>query len=741
MADDWQDLPSNTQSSSGDWVDLPNTQSSPSAPTVPDRVGNDLLLQNTQKQPGLWEGIKRGFLQRGVGLGQDLNDVGVGDKLGLPDNQAYADYAKQLEKEGKGTGFVGTMGEMAGDPLSYTPLGETGAGIKGVVGLAGKLAGVGAVSGATGASTDPNDNLEKRAADALQSGAYSAALGPLAHVAGKGVGSAVQMAANKTGISDLLDKGLTEYGNSLSNQYGTGQIANSTGTDIYELAQKVGFPTNGKTPEEIYSGLQDWFKKSGSNISDQINPQATAAQNSYVRGTPSVDDTEFNPNDINTSISQNYHADKSDVNDLYNQARFHGEGKTTDANDLQSQLTSTVGELARKQFRSPSEERTLGKLQDIQQNLGWAPKPYRVNMETGETMPATASQATANTPSQAIVQPINKIGYNDLVDLKQALNEGYYDGAFKQKGDRPIASLFKNVKNTIDTAAEEDKDPQTGTSPFGDSLYNADGGYQDLANTYHNNSISKFWKPEDYYDYASGKVPDIDTQQRASKVLDNIKSPTDFSTIAQTLPKDAVDNLRAAKINQVIDDSGMNADSLQKNDKLVRSLIGNNTPAMQSYNNLLSGVQELNKRGITDRMYDLARENPDALPAATKAAMYMYFQKPHYAIKEGLKALISGQGAAYQRRLTGLTGDITSGAPSQSLLDPLTNFTASQVGKQAAIGVGDLSDNTRAEGGRVYAPDEWLTLIRRHGKKTGVKASDRLKPQAVEKIERASRNG
>lgn len=733
MTDDWQDVNQGVSPQGGDWVDVPSAQP-----------------KNPDQQPGVWEGVKRGFLQRGVGAGQLLNDVGVGQKIGLPDNSAYADYAKQLEKEGKGTGISGSVGEMIGDPLTYTPLGETSAGAKGLLQLSSRLGVLGGVSGGTGASTNPDDDLEKRGADAFQASNYAALAGPVGHLLGKGVGSAAEAAANKTGLSDKI----SPLVDSVKNYFGG---SSSQGSDVYELAQKVGFPTNGKTPEEIYSGLQDWFKKSGSDVSNQINPPPATSSKSYVRA-PDSEAPSYNPNDINTAISENYHADKSDVDDLYTQTRFHGEGKTIVANDLQNQLNNAIGELSRKQFRSPSEERTLAGLQNVQQRMGQAPKPYNVGVETGETLPSVAG---SNTPGMtAQVQPLNEIGYNDLVDLKQAMNEGYSDKSFSQKGDRPIASLFRNVKDSLGKAAEQDADPTTGFSPFGDSLYNADKGYADLADTYHNKSIGQYWKPEDYYDYKAGKVPDIDTQQRASKILDNIKTPTDFATIANTLPKGAVDSLRAAKVSQVIDDSGMDANSLQSNDKLIRSLIGNNPEASQAYNNLLSGVQELNKRGITDRMYDLAREQPDALPSAAKAAMYAYFAKPHYALKEAIKGLISGQGAAYQRRLTGLAGDIKSGAPSQNLLNPMTDFLSDQGGKQSAIATGDLADDTgysvphitipprqdyyqqaHAQGGRVYAPDEWLTLIRKYGKKTGVKASDRLKPDAVEKIERASRGG
>lgn len=121
-----------------------------------------------QEKPGFWqgfgqqlkdtyvdspinfiEGIGRGALKRGVGIDQAIYDALPEGMVSDKTKQDATAMATQLKAQDKGTGAAGTLGEIAGDPLSYVPIGEAGKGIAGLVELSGKLGGLGVVGGAT----------------------------------------------------------------------------------------------------------------------------------------------------------------------------------------------------------------------------------------------------------------------------------------------------------------------------------------------------------------------------------------------------------------------------------------------------------------------------------------------------------------------------------------------------------------------------------------------------------------
>lgn len=118
--------------------------------------------QAPEDNSGFLNGVSRGAANRVLGAGQLLNDVGAGQKLGVPPNDILSEAVKQSNEEGKGTGFSGTAGEMLGDPLNYVPLGGPVAKGKMAISAMAKMgAKYGAASGLTAGTENP-DNLTNR---------------------------------------------------------------------------------------------------------------------------------------------------------------------------------------------------------------------------------------------------------------------------------------------------------------------------------------------------------------------------------------------------------------------------------------------------------------------------------------------------------------------------------------------------------------------------------------------------
>lgn len=120
----------------------------------------------------LGESALRGLKQRGAGaieLGMNLAE-GLGADIPEEYQQARADVQQQYVKEGGGTGTVGFVGEMLGDPLTYLPIGG------GAKNLVKGVAGAGALSGLT-TSTGKEDSA---LSDQLRNAAIQAGVGAIA---------------------------------------------------------------------------------------------------------------------------------------------------------------------------------------------------------------------------------------------------------------------------------------------------------------------------------------------------------------------------------------------------------------------------------------------------------------------------------------------------------------------------------------------------------------------------------
>lgn len=133
----------------------------------------------------LYEGLKTGAKSRVLGLGQLAMEA-----TGNTDSPYYEDMqtlAKQYRQQSEGTGVAGTIGEIAGDPLTAAmlPFAPAAAGVKGAIqmGLAG---------GAAAGATAPYAEGEDRTTGTITNAVIGGVAAPVLSTVGKYVGRAAE---------------------------------------------------------------------------------------------------------------------------------------------------------------------------------------------------------------------------------------------------------------------------------------------------------------------------------------------------------------------------------------------------------------------------------------------------------------------------------------------------------------------------------------------------------------------
>jgi hypothetical protein len=164
-------------------------------------------LKNAPEDQGVFsragEGFLRGAKTRATGITQAIVDA-LPDSIVSPETrQKMQQLADQSIKENEGTGVAGTIGEIAGDPLTYLPIPGSG-----IVKLAGKGAAIGGISGATSPVQEGGSWLE----NTLKGTAMGGTLGATTPVVTKAVGAVPKIPG---AVGDILNKitgSLTEGG-------------------------------------------------------------------------------------------------------------------------------------------------------------------------------------------------------------------------------------------------------------------------------------------------------------------------------------------------------------------------------------------------------------------------------------------------------------------------------------------------------------------------------------------------
>lgn len=247
----------------------------------------------------------------------------------------------------------------------------------------------------------------------------------------------------------------------------------------------------------------------------------------------------FDPMAVHSAISDSYAAAKSQAGKYYDFMRSMGENKIVPAAGLQDDLGNIISDIQNTPFHEGAP--ALNKLKSIQAKISGGTEAPSILDQYGNPLRT---------------QIPDSVQVNDLVDLKQLLNNQFNPKRFTQAADTPYVGLSNTVDNALENASA--------TYPeFGEANQLAKKNWvNNVALPFQNNKIlSKFWKPEDYFaqqNVDSGlaeRLPD-ETQQRAASMVSNIKNRVQFNALRRVLPSDVGDALGQAKLQQITGGEG-----------------------------------------------------------------------------------------------------------------------------------------------------------------------------------------
>lgn len=248
-------------------------------------------------------------------------------------------------------------------------------------------------------------------------------------------------------------------------------------------------------------------------------------------------DTSVTGLNANQNLSKQYHTNNEHAEQLYSAQKLVGEGKTTPAEDIAAPLNSTISDLQDSAV-TPQQASTLRRLKAIQEK-------YFTNDKGSGTI------GDGDVPNQNYEPPKPlEIEVNDLVELKQALNEGFKSNEFTKSSDIPLVKLFNTVKDKIAGLDKQYPD-------FVEAGNAADTYYgNEVARKFKDNpQLDKLWQPEDYYAWKETlKNPNArgytdTTLTRAGKFLDSLNSGDEgrVTALINALPREqAIEALHEA---------------------------------------------------------------------------------------------------------------------------------------------------------------------------------------------------
>lgn len=560
--------------------------------------------------------IAPGFYERGIGVDQLLNNIGVGKyfpvfrdgklSIGLPPNEELAAQEKLLEEKNKGV--KNTIREIATDPMTYLPIGKLG------------LVAGGAVQGGASALTGPTSKGDQTLGERVEGAGQGAGLG--------GATGGILGALGKASPKNLRPA--------------TGEFEKDTDS-LYKKAQQIGLRLTGKEkPKEIYDKIQEATKGKIGEIADTISPGAAAKESIWPVG-------------VNLATSQMYEATKQAGGVLYNQAKEIGRSQTLPAEEVISHLDGFISDMEKSAPLhagiDPNFNTKLNKIRQIRDGIA-------------------KEEPQTKTPWEQILHAMNHLDDNpkkmlngaQLIELDQAVNSFY--GA---KGADAKENISVNkIKGTFNKAIED-------LSPDFKAAYAKAKNYwrQNVIQNFDENPVlSKYWKPEDaaaFKAVAQGIELHPALKKRVEGMLDKIDSPLALDELKKALPPQMYDRLRGAKFIQMMDEAGLNAKVLN-DDKtyamLVRTL-ENKPEQMQALEAMKTFVEQMNKRGIGKDL------NPAELEESSKyldrAMRTMFsFATGHrlYGIKHAMEAIAGESPNAVQGRLTGFAKDVAKSKPA-----------------------------------------------------------------------------
>jgi len=244
------------------------------------------------------------------------------------------------------------------------------------------------------------------------------------------------------------------------------------------------------------------------------NAAATAAEIAAKKAA-----TTYDPIANQNAISAGYDTAKKKSNSYFNLMSDIASGETADATGVKPYLDSIISDIKNTPFHEATPE--LSYLQAQSAKIG-----------DGTTMPL-----------------------NDMVRLKQSINQNFNPKRFANGTDTPYSALGSIVDKSLNNAAER-------IPEFGEAKSLADKNWlNNIKIPYENDVLQKFWTPDDYFskkgvDSGMAKALDPATQQRAVNMAKNISDPIEMDAISQVLPDNLADNFKKEVINNATQGAG-----------------------------------------------------------------------------------------------------------------------------------------------------------------------------------------
>lgn len=512
-------------------------------------------------------GVERGFLERGVGAAEALNQIGVGGIVpqyvngkivfGLPPNEQLDQFKEKLEDEGTGTGVKGMIAEMIGDPVNILPVPGLG-----VAGKVGKMAVKGAEQAAASGVLAPGQNADQTLIDRLKGGAYSAPFGAI-------TGGALGKLGGKEALGAKPTAGLTE------------------GSPLHVVLNKMGIKLTGKeTPEVIWDKIQGALKTAADDIGERISP-GSSTSNAWSVGT-------------NLAISQTYDKVRNAGSKLYDGAKAIGEKLETPVENFRGDVENLITELEGDKISptlNPKFNTALQKIKELHANL------------TEEATPKDPMEKMAYMLNHGGAEMPAKIRGDQLIEIDQALNQLYGKKGQGGAGGKAYSNLQNKVNETI-----------KGMSPeFGAAYQKAKDFWktQVIHNFKENKALHEFWKPEDYEafrDMQKGLPLHPNVQTRVMSQLDKIKDWNGLSVLKDSLPPEMYNTIRSAKLVSVLRKEGLDLKAVtdDKAYAMLSRAVGDKPEDIQALDALRTFAEQMQKRGIGQNI------NPEELKQSDK---------------------------------------------------------------------------------------------------------------------------
>ena len=510
-------------------------------------------------------GVKRGYLEGGLGIAQALNEIGVGGVMptfvngkltfGYPPNDVLARREETLEEQGQGTGLKGSLGETIGSlAANATPLLPAGR-----MGLAAQ----GATQAGLSALTSPTTRKDQTTLQRLT-----------------GAGIATPVGAVTGGILGAL-------GNKIF-AAPTGRI--TEGTPLYQTLNKMGISLTGKeTPNEVWDKLQ-------TSVRDRVDTLAEAVD----KGS-SV--SRMWPVSTNLAISKMYEATRQAGSVLYDTASRIGKKLEAPARGLSEDIGKLIEDAKEDTLSAginPKFRSALGKLGELKEDIARG-----------------VSEAVAKDPWSQIThilqhgeQPEEKVTGSQLIELDQALNQLYGRSGQGGAAGKLYSQLQNKVNDTIKSMSPE----------FGGAYQKAKDYWktQVIQNFKDNKALQAFWKPEDYDAYKAlgeGLPLHPNVKTRVVDQLDKIKNWNDLDVLKNQLPPEMYNTVRAHKFINLMDKAGIDAKALsdEKNYALLAKTLGDKPEQLHVLDAIKTFAEQMQKRGITGKMNPMELQESDKL--------------------------------------------------------------------------------------------------------------------------------